>query len=299
MARLVLVAALVLAACAGPPVSGPGATGAAASGPGANAPLRVQSFNLRLNLESDGDDAWPFRREAAVAILAEADVVGVQEALPDMLADIDAALPAYARLGVGRQADGGGEFSAIYYRTARLAPLADGTFWLSETPAVPGSQSWDAALPRIATWARVRDRATGDTLLVVNTHFDHVGAEARRQSARLILDRLDRLAQGHPVVLLGDFNVTDDSDVYRLLADRLGDARLVSEATPTGVPATWNGFGRDPLERRIDFVFVRGPLRVLSFATRDETIGQVLGTDSARYPSDHFPVEAVVRLGDG
>ena len=290
MLRLSLLAVLGLAACAAPPASGPPASSA-------DALLRVQSFNLRLNVASDSADAWPLRREAAVAILAEADVVGVQEALPDMLADIDDDLPGLARIGVGRQADGGGEYSAIYYHTDRLDRLGDGTFWLSETPGVPGSQSWDAALPRIATWGRFRDRATGDTLVVVNTHFDHVGQEARRQSARLILSRLDGLAEGHPVVLTGDFNVTDDSAVYRILTDGtdLRDARLDTEAV-TGVAPTWNGFGRDPLERRIDFVFVRGPVTVRSFATRDETIGDVLGTDNDRYPSDHFPVEAVLSL---
>ena len=252
------------------------------------------SFNLRLNVESDGEDAWPHRRAAAAALLAEADIVGVQEALPDMLADLDADLPGYARLGVGREADGGGEFSAILYRTDRLARLDDGTFWLSETPEVPGSQSWDAALPRIATWGRFRDRATGDTLVVVNTHFDHVGEVARNESAQLILSRLGALARGAPLVLTGDFNASDESLVYGLLRRDLDDAWLASETEPTGGLATWNGFGRDPLDRRIDFVFVRGPVRVLSFATHDETIGDVLGTDNGRYPSDHFPVEAVV-----
>lgn len=288
MSRLIVLVALVLGACAGPrPASGP------------EAPLRVMSFNLRLNVASDSANAWPHRREAAAALVSEADVVGVQEALPGMLADLDADLPGYARIGVGREAGGGGEYSAVLYRTDRLDRLDDGTFWLSETPEIPGSQSWDAALPRIATWGRFRDRATGDTLVVVNTHFDHVGETARRESARLILSRLDALAQGAPLVLTGDFNVPDDSDVYRVLTDgtRLRDARLASEAAPTGVPETWQNFGRDPLERRIDFVFVRGPVRVLAFATRDETIGDVLGTANGRYPSDHFPVEATVAVG--
>ena len=283
---LSVLALALLAACA-PARPGPDAE-----------PLRVMSFNLRLHTGSDGLDAWPHRVDAVEALLRDADVVGVQEALPAMLDTLDARLGGWARIGVGRQADGGGEYSAVLYRRARLTPLEDGTFWLSDTPDVPGSQGWDAALPRVATWGRFLDRASGDTITVVNTHFDHVGQTAREHSARLIADRLDAISRGGPVVVTGDFNVTPDNPAYAALTDGTGllDARLASASPPRGAEATWNGFGRDPLERRIDFVFVRG-LEVTQFATRDETIGAVLGTDNPRYPSDHFPVQATVRRG--
>ena len=286
MTRLFLLTlVVVLGACAG---SRPTATDAAA--------LRVMTFNLRLNVASDGEDAWPNRRDAVARTIDGVDLVGVQEALPDMLADLDARLPGYARLGVGREADGGGEYSAILYRTDRLELLDSGTFWLSETPETPGSQSWDAALPRIATWGRFRDRATGDEVVHVNTHFDHVGVVARQESARLLVRRLGTLADGAPVVLTGDFNVTPDSEVYRILTDGTGlaDARLSAPAS--GPDATWNGFGRDPLVRRIDFVFTRGPVAVRAVRTVDDTIGEVLGTDNPRELSDHFAVEATVVL---
>lgn len=260
-----------------------------------DAPLRVMSFNIRLNVDSDVENAWPHRVDAVQQIMQDADVVGVQEALPGMLEDLDARLEGWARIGIGRDADGGGEYSAIYYRTHRLEVLEDDTFWLSETPEVPGSKSWDAAITRIATWGRFRDRITGDALTIVNTHFDHVGQTAREQSAQLIVDRLDGLAGDAPVILMGDFNVTPDNPVYPVLIEGTGlaDARIASAMAPTGVAATWNGFGRDALERRIDFIFVRG-LLVRQFATRDETIGEVLGTDNPRYPSDHFAVAATV-----
>ena len=171
-AAFVLVA-FALGACATAPPGG------AAEG----APVRVMSFNLRLNVASDGDDAWPNRRDAAAEIVRGADVVGVQEALPGMLDDLDARLPGFARVGVGRDADGGGEQSAVLYRTDRFEALDAGTFWLSPTPDVPGSVGWDAALPRIATWVQLRERG-GAAFVVVNTHFDHVGAVARRGRAR-------------------------------------------------------------------------------------------------------------------
>ncbi len=267
--------------------------------PADDAPLRVMSFNLRLNVASDSANAWPHRRDAVARILDGADLVGVQEALPGMLEDLDERLPGYDRLGVGRQADGGGEYSAVLYRTDRLEPLDSGTFWLSETPEVAGSQSWDAALPRIATWGRFRDRATDAVLVHVNTHFDHVGVVARQQSARLLVRRLGALADGAPVVLTGDFNVTPDSEVYQILTGDTGlvDAWASSETPASGPAATWNDFGRAPLDRRIDFVFTRGPARVLQFRTVDDTIGDVMGTDNEGELSDHYAVEATVRIG--
>ena len=262
-----------------------------------DAALRVMSFNIRLNTESDGENAWPYRIDAVEHIMRDADVVGVQEALPGMIETLDTRLEGWARIGIGRDADGGGEYSAIFYRTDRLERLADDTFWLSETPEVPGSKSWDAAITRIATWGTFFDRASGDELTIINTHFDHVGQVAREQSAQLIVDRFDQLASDGPVVLMGDFNVTPHNPVYPVLTEGTGlsDARLVSSTPPTGVAGTWNGFGRDEPVRRIDFMFVRG-LVVERFATRDETIGEVLGTDNARYPSDHFAVIATVMV---
>ena len=283
--------AMALAACASSSPSGTRPADARSTA------LRVMSFNLRLNVASDSANAWPHRIDAVEDIMRDADLVGVQEALPGMLEDLDARLDGWARIGVGRQADGGGEYSAIYYRTGRVELEAEDTFWLSETPDVPGSKSWDAAIERIVTWGRFRDRRSGTTLTVVNTHFDHVGQTARENSARLIVDHLDELANGGPVVVMGDFNVTPDNPAYAVLTEGTGlrDARLASSTPPEGVAATWNGFGRDALERRIDFLFVRG-LEVTRFATRDETIAGELGTATARYPSDHFPVEATVEL---
>ena len=274
-----------------------GACGTARPGGAAEgASVQVMSFNLRLDVASDGDDAWPNRRDAAAAIVRGADVVGVQEALPGMLADLDARLPGFTRVGVGRDADGGGEQSAVLYRADRFEALASGTFWLSPTPEVPGSVGWDAALPRIATWVRLRERG-GAAFVVVNTHFDHVGAAARRESARLLVDRALALADGAPLVVTGDVNAADTSDVYRTLTARLRDARLVSEAPATGPAATWNDFGRATDRRRIDFVFVGGPAQVLRAATDDRTLGDVLGTDNLRLPSDHRPVTATVVIG--
>src|SRR5688500_6102370 len=223
LTSLALFAVLIVGACRAPASGHPVAD--AASIPSA-LPLRIMTFNLRLDLASDGPNAWPYRRDWVASLIRfhAPDAVGVQEALAHMLTELDTRLPGFARVGVGR-ADGreGGEFSAILYRTDRLELLDDGTFWLSPTPEVAGSKGWDAAIERIATWARFRDRRTGCSYLHVNTHFDHVGEQARQESARLIRRRLPSLARGLPIVLTGDLNTEPTAAPYRVFTrDTLG-----------------------------------------------------------------------------
>ena len=161
--------------------------------PAADTTVRVMTFNIRFDNPGDGPDAWPHRKDLAASMIRfhRAGLIGVQEALKHQLDDLTARLPGYAWVGVGR-ADGreAGEYSAILYRTDRFELMDDGTFWLSETPEVPGSKSWDAAIERIVTWAQFRDRETGKTFFHFNTHFDHVGQVARAESAKLILQRI-------------------------------------------------------------------------------------------------------------
>src|SRR5688500_2630733 len=214
--RAVSVAALATLSaigCHNPPSSTPRAVAATAS------PLRVMTFNIRYDNPSDGVNAWPNRKDwvASLVRFHGADVVGVQEALAHMLTDLDARLPGFARVGVGR-ADGRaeGEFSAILYRAERLELLDSGTFWLSPTPEVPGSKGWDTAIERIATWARFRDRRTGCSHLHLNTHFDHIGEQARQESARLIRRRIATIADDLPIIVTGDLNADPQSAPYRI-----------------------------------------------------------------------------------
>ena len=284
---------------------GPAATDSATAGtsPATAAPLRVMSFNLRLDLASDGPNAWPYRRDwvASLVRFHDADVVGVQEALASMLVDLDARLPGFARVGVGR-ADGraGGEFSAILYRTDRVALLDQGTFWLSPTPEVPGSKGWDTAIERVATWARFRDRRTGCAFLHLNTHFDHVGEQARQESARLIRRRLRSLAAGLPVVLTGDLNADPRSAPYRILtrdtlgADALAPLADAFERSATGhygPTSSWTAFKAIEPGRRIDYVLVSPAVRVLAH-------GILPDSWDGRFPSDHLPVLARLTVGD-
>lgn len=259
------------------------------------APLRVMSFNVRLNTESDSLDAWRHRRDSVAGLIRfyDPDVVGLQEPQRNQLDDLAADLPGYAWFGVPR-ADGGprDEFSAVLYHTGRLDLLEHATRWLSETPDAPGSKGWDADYPRIVTWGRLRDRVTGDTLVVLNTHFDHVGERARAESARLLRRWAEEVAAGAPVLVTGDLNATPDSEPYAVLTapgpGRLFDTREVSDEPPYGPASTWNGFDAIVPGRRIDFVLVGEGVRVIEHATLAET------RDGTRFPSDHLPVLAEV-----
>lgn len=261
-------------------------------------PLQAQTvfnaatYNLRLNIASDGPNAWPNRRAAVAALIRrhEIDLLGTQEGLLDQVLDL-AAMPGFAHVGVGRD-DGkqGGEHAAIFYRTERFALLDKGDFWLSPTPDVPG-KGWDArCCNRLASWARLRDKASGRAFFVFSVHFDHEGLVARRESAHLMLRRMRAIAGDQPVICLGDLNATPESEPVGIMLGALRDAYRVSATPPDGPVGTFNDFKLDaPLKDRIDYVFLGPGWRVLRYAALTDT-------DNGRFPSDHLPVVARLAL---
>ena len=255
--------------------------------------LRAMSFNIRLAIDSDGEHAWRHRADRAASVIRfhQPDVVGLQEALVEQLRDLEISLPEYQWVGVGRD-DGeqGGEFSAIMFRPDRLELKETDTFWLSETPDVPGSKSWDAAITRVVTWALFERRSDGQQFYHFNTHFDHIGEAARRQSAQLIVDSVTVRAGELPIVVTGDFNAQPDSEPYATVTASLVDARVASETPPHGPEHTFSTFtATTEPTHRIDYVFVTPGIRVLRFATLAEHW-------EGRHASDHFPVVADVVL---
>ncbi len=280
--------------------------------------FRVMTFNIRYDNPGDGENGWVHRKDkvASVIRLHQADIAGLQEALKHQINELAERLPEFAWFGVGRQ-DGkdGGEFTPIFYRRDRFELVEHGDFWLSETPEKIGSKSWDAALPRIATWGKFKDKTTELEFYLLNTHFDHIGLTARLESAKRLRLWAESRVKELPVILIGDFNCLPASPPIQWLTC----AREVSTATagdPPAVPvavscsdcllcdaiertkkphhgptSTWNGFGPLVPSRKIDHIFVTERVDVLQHAIlADHWDG--------RWPSDHLPVLAEVELGD-
>ena len=248
--------------------------------------FRAMSFNARVDTAEDGADAWTHRKAAVASVirLHEPAVVGCQELLAHQLGDLRAALPAYEWVGEERgSGDRSSEHVPIGYRPDRFALREHDTFWLSEAPEAPGSVGWDAEHPRIATWARLEDPATGAAFVHLNTHLDHRGERARGRGADLIVERLGDIAPDVPVLVTGDMNCTPGSPPYERLAGAFDDAREVSAHGHHGPTDTFHGFTGDP-GGRIDYVFVDG------FVVRQHATLADRWDD--RYPSDHFPVLA-------
>ncbi|MEI7527445.1 MAG: endonuclease/exonuclease/phosphatase family protein [Elusimicrobiota bacterium] len=250
--------------------------------------LTVMTYNIRLDVESDGPNAWAQRRDffsSQVRFYAP-DVFGVQEATPGQVKDIEAALGQYGGVGVGRDGPGQGEASNIYYKKDRFEAAKAGTFWLSETPDKV-SKGWDAAFNRVCTYALLKDRRTKKNFWVFNTHLDHVGEAARTKGIQLILAKMAALnTKKYPAVFMGDFNSEPGTDRIVALRKEMNDAREVSEEKPFGPAGTFNGFKYDqPATELIDYVFLSRPagFKVKKYAVLTDS-------KDLRYPSDHFPV---------
>jgi endonuclease/exonuclease/phosphatase family metal-dependent hydrolase len=259
----------------------------------AQEPVELITYNIRMNTSGDGEHAWPHRKDNVAALFRfhRADIFCVQEALPEQMDDLDAAFPDFTYEGIGRD-DGKrlGEFSAVFYNHKRFRKLKGGTFWLSETPG-KCSFGWDAACRRVCSWVKLEDSETGEVFHVFNTHFDHKGDEARRESAQLILDKIEEISEGSgAVVLCGDFNLPPSSASISLIQSKLHDAFQVSEQPPYGSVATHHGFTYDdPPRERIDYVFVSHDLKVLRY-------GGLTDSRDRSFFSDHLPVLVTIQL---
>ena len=257
--------------------------------------LALMTFNIRYGTAADGENSWEKRRDLVVDTIrrSQPDVVGTQETLDFQAAYISAQLPEYLRFGMGRDADGTGERMEVFYRASRVSPVETGNFWYSMTPEVPGTSEWESACNRMATWARFHHHASGRSFYLFNTHFDHVSEEARRNSARILAERIKVLPADVPVFILGDFNSkAEDSVPYAMLT-----ASILKDAWPTakqrvGPAITWSAFAppESGPDSRIDWILYRG-----DHITVDEC-ETVLHHEGNRYPSDHFPVLAKFTL---
>lgn len=260
-----------------------------------DAPVRTMSFNIRYGSADDGEDAWPLRQDMVFRVIREYEpsVLGLQEALRFQLDEIRAALPQFREVGVGRD-DGvaAGEYSAILYDHRRLDVLDTGTFWLSDTPEAVASTSWGNGITRIVTWARFKDEAGDATFYVFNTHWDHESQNSREMSAGLLMERIAAREYDDPVLVTGDFNAGEQNPAFLRLLSGEHDVALrdtYRELHPDDTDVgTFNGFSGETTGEKIDAVLVSPRWEVL-----EATIIRV--SRAGRFPSDHFPVTALVR----
>lgn len=250
--------------------------------------LKVMSYNLRLDTPYDSVNQWPNRAEKVAALISKytPDIIGVQEALHHQLQDLMKMLPDYSYCGVGRD-DGKekGEYSAILFRNSRFGLLDTHTHWLSETTDLPGSKSWDAAITRVFTVARFFDRDTKKEFVMTNTHFDHIGKEAREQSAHIIKAFVYGYTAGKmPVIISGDFNSETNQTPYLTMIDRTVGLQLFDSRPASSTAGTFCGFkvGGMPCVT-IDFIF-----HTKEWVVRKYQV--IADNDGTYYPSDHLPV---------
>lgn len=258
-------------------------------------PLRVLCYNLRYITSGDtGERAWTARRDQAAELIRNdaADIVGIQEGLPQMLNDLLDRVPGYAVIGVGRE-DGidKGEYSAILVNTQRFRIQESGTFWLSDTPGVPNSRTWGNQVTRICTWAKLYDREAARTFHFYNTHLDHESPEARKKGTELILSRIAARQPAGPMILSGDFNAREEDPLHGTIkAAGLADVwrALHPDATPEQ-GETIHQFTGAATGVRIDYIYASP-----EFAPVDA--GVIRSSKDGNYPSDHYPVRATLKM---
>jgi endonuclease/exonuclease/phosphatase family metal-dependent hydrolase len=264
------------------------------------AEVKVMSFNIRYGTAQDGVNHWDKRKVwlAETVKAHDPDLLGTQETVGFQRDYLAEQLPTYGVLGVGRD-DGKekGEMMAVYWKKDRFEKIDGGHFWLSETPDVAGSKSWDSSLPRMATWVKLRDRKSPDAkpVLWINTHFDHRGPRARLEGAKIIRQKAEALGKGCSILITGDFNSAEGSEPYKALFAKQGDkdppvVDTYRVAHPNRGPneGTANGFKASATTgSRIDWIA----------ASRDWTVKTAAidrTSKDGRTPSDHWPIIAVL-----
>ncbi|MFO7672359.1 MAG: endonuclease/exonuclease/phosphatase family protein [Lutibacter sp.] len=250
--------------------------------------LKVMTYNIRLDVAVDGKNTWPIRKEFLTSQIQfyEPDIFGIQEAKPNQVIDIANALSQYSYVGIGREGEGTGESSNIYYKNDRFILKESNTFWLSETPNKV-SNGWDAAYNRVCTYALLTDKITRKNIWVFNTHLDHKGEKAKTKGLELILAKISEVnTRNYPVIFLGDFNSEPNEERIVSLKNLMNDSRDISEEKPFGPEGTFNGFiHNEPVKLLIDYIFIskNNTLKVQKYAILSDS-------KELKYPSDHLPV---------
>ena len=256
--------------------------------------LSAMTYNIRYSTINDGDNQWEKRKEFLTDQISfyGPDIFGIQEGLQHQVNFIDEQLVTYDFIGVGRDdGDKKGEYCAIFYNKEKLDLLGQSTFWLSTSPEKV-SVGWDAAMERICTYGFFMEKKTGAMFWVFNTHFDHIGELAREKSSELIVQKIREINKDNlPVILMGDFNLNDQSKAIIYLSSIFNDSRNISLNSPFGPYGTFTGFKfLEPVKDRIDYIFCsKEKIQIEKYAVLTDS-------KDSKYPSDHFPVFVEVKF---
>ena len=253
----------------------------------------VITYNIKYDDNSNGKNSWKVRKDAMIELIHKLspDILGIQEGLIHQVEFLDSKMSDHKYVGVGRDdANRKGEYCAIFFNEKKYKLLKDSTFWLSENPDKV-SVGWDAALERICTYALLENIKGGNKIWVFNTHFDHIGNIAREESARLLLEKIQVLnINKEPVLVMGDFNVEDNSKVIDIIKQKLMDTMTDYEIEHKGPVGTFNNFlNNQEIIKRIDYVFSNG-FQTISHQHIDKKL------ESGDHISDHLPVFVEVKI---
>jgi endonuclease/exonuclease/phosphatase family metal-dependent hydrolase len=249
----------------------------------------VLSFNIRYGSFNNNSENWDQRKEGVISVLKGYDFVGMQEVLPVQMDNIGGSMKnEYSWFFRTREADPAkGEGCPIMYNKTRWEVIDSGHFWLSETPEIPGSNTYGAAFPRMVSYGFFRTFISGDSILVINTHFDHISQTAREKSIDLIIKKFSDEILRMPVILMGDLNVEPDNPVYQkiLSTSILADSFRSMNPSESVIGATFHGWKTDPPVDRIDYIFCSPSLKIKSSKVLHDKY-------NGMFPSDHFPLNS-------
>ena len=251
--------------------------------------VRIVSFNVRCKDDTFGSVEGRSQLICAALEQYAPDSFGVQEATQEWLDILGEKLSDYASVSQMRDGKKSSEASAVFYLKDKYTLVDSGTIWLSDTPDKFASKFTLSFCPRIATWATLQNKATGETYTHINTHLDHVLESVRVKQINVLKSKVEELkAKGYPVVCTGDFNTKEGADAYNEMKNCLLDSKYLAKNSDDG--ATFLNYGQNIFEKRpIDFVFVSEGTEVETYKIIDEKIGDM-------YLSDHAAICADVRF---
>jgi len=260
--------------------------------------LKLMTFNIRYDNPQDGDYSWKNRIPLIQGLLQQEhpDIMGFQEALKNQVEGLQELLPGFSKWGVGRD-DGKekGEYSVIFYRSTRFSKIDGSNFWLSETPSVPGSRSWNTGCTRIVTWLKLKDKLSNTVFFVFNTHFDNASPTAREESAKLLKQKIAEIAGNTTSIITGDFNDSINSIPFHILTTGMGalsNTQDLSTSPPEGPDYSFIDFPFNPVKGNIcDYIFLKNKetIKVIRHSI-------VTFHNKDKYPSDHLPVCAELQI---